>query len=356
MISPIDFLREIHPNPDERICLICIYPDDRRKNMSTWEQKRKILPVDVDESGKFIYRPHPLYIPINLWINRKDLLGKLSLLHALNKRDWGVYYSVSGFGEKLNKWGRPARDRENVRRIQVLFADFDESTDASRSLEAGQGFDLLPPPNYLVHTSENKLQVIWLTERSMTFETAESALLYISTKTEGDPAVKDLSRVLRLPGFKNTKLKSNEWPVTAEKLHDRRLKTALVETIAAAGRSISASVKPSTSHVEERTSSFSSARAVFGGIPASAPLNLYDIGPVAIGRALQQWGNIYRKTKNKTLADWGLCCYLRGLGVREDTMLTLLKTAHSDDGSKGNDEYYKDTIQHCLEQGREELL
>ena len=216
MTDPINFLKDIHPNPDEFICIPCIYPTDRLDEIPKEDQKR-VLPVGISGKGEFIFRLHPLFIPINLWIKRKDLVQKLPLLRALNKKHWGIYYSTAGFGENLNGNGNPSRKRDNVRRVQILFADFDFPTDASRAFEAGEAFDLLPPPNYIVRTSEKKLQAIWLTDRPMNFETAEAALLYISTKTGGDAAVKDLARVLRLPGFKNTKLKSADWPVSAEK-------------------------------------------------------------------------------------------------------------------------------------------
>ena len=354
MISPVDFLRDIHPNPDEFICVSCIYPTDRLDIIPVENQKRVLLPVSVSDSGKFVFRPHPLYIPINIWIHRKDLVRKLRLLHALNEKHWGIYYSTAGFGEKLNESGNPSRARDNVRRIQVLFADFDFPTEASRAFEAGEAFDLLPQPNYIVRTSENKLQAIWLVTRPMNFETAGAALLYISTKTGGDAAVKDLARVLRLPGFKNTKLKSGDWPVVAEKRHDKKLEASLVEALASAGKGIRTS--PSSSTVKERParpSSLHSSRGVFFK-PASASLTLAEIGPVPVGRALKQWEKIYEEKKNKTLADWGLCCYLRAIGASEKTMLTLMRRAHRDDnGMKGNDLYYRDTIRHCLEEDRE---
>ena len=356
MISPVDFLRDIHPNPDEFICVSCIYPTDRLDIIPVENQKRVLLPVSVSDSGKFVFRPHPLYIPINIWIHRKDLVRKLRLLHALNEKHWGIYYSTAGFGEKLNESGNPSRARDNVRRIQVLFADFDFPTEASRAFEAGEAFDLLPQPNYIVRTSEKKLQAIWLAGRPMSFETAGAALLYISTKTGGDAAVKDLARVLRLPGFKNTKLKSGDWLVVAEKRHDQKLETSLVEDLASAGKSLRTS--PSSSTLKERPARPSSpSPSVRGGIikPASASLTLTELGSVPTSRALQHWGNIYDDKKSKTLADWGLVCYLRAIGASADTMLALLRRAHHDDnGMKGNDEYYRDTIRHCLEEDREQ--
>lgn len=352
MISPVDFLRDIHPNPNEFICISCIYPDDRRKEIPVAEQKGVSLPVGFKDNGELKFRPHDLFMPINLWIKRKEFFKKLSLLHELNRRHWGIYYSTAGFGEKLNEWGNPTRNRDNVRRVQVLFADFDEPTDASRAFEAGQGFDLLPAPNYIVRTSENKLQAIWLAERPMTFDTVEAALLYISTKTCGDPAVKDLARVLRLPGFKNTKLKSGDWAVTAEKRHNEKLNPSLVEELASAGRSLRTSPSPSTIKSKAaRLSSLPSTSFCVSFKPALAPLTLTDLGPVSVNRALEQWKNIYKGKKSKTLADWGMCCYLRAVGASAETMFTLMRRAHDDDdGLKGNDEYYKETARRCLEQ------
>lgn len=353
MISPVDFLRDIHPNPDEFICVSCIYPTDRLDKMPLAEQKKAVLPVDISDSGKFIFRRYPMYSPINLWMKRKDFFRKLPLLHALNNRHWGIYYSTAGFGEKLNKNGNSSRARDNVRRVQVLFADFDDPTAASRAFEAGEAFDLLPQPNYIVRTSEKKLQAIWLVDKPMTFETAEAALLYISTKTGGDAAVKDLARVLRLPSFKNTKLKSGDWPVTAEKRHDKRLEVTLVEELASAGRTIRVS-SASNTRPAARPSVFTPPQVEFFSNPASAVLTLPDLGSVAVGRAFQQWEKIYEKTGSKALSDWGMVCYLRAVGASEETMFILMRQAHDDDGRKGNDQYYRDTIRHCLEQEREQ--
>ena len=351
MTDPINFLKDIHPNPDEFICISCIFPTDRLDEIPVEDQKR-VLPVDISGKGEFIFRLHPLYIVINLWMKRKDFIKKLPLLHALNKRHWGIYYSTAGFGENLNENGNPSRKRDNVRRVQILFADFDFPTDASRAFEAGQGFDLLPQPNYIVWTSEKKLQAIWLAARPMNFETAGAALLYISTKTGGDAAVKDLARVLRLPGFKNTKLKSGDWPVVAEKRHDKRLEASLVEALSSAGKGVRTSSSAST--LKERPARPSSLPSAAGGgfsKPASAGLTFAEIGPVPVGRALKKWEKIYENRKSKTLADWGLCCYLRGIGASEETMFKLMRCAHDDDGRKGNDEYYRDTARRCLEEG-----
>lgn len=352
MTDPINFLKDIHPNPDEFICISCIFPTDRLDEIPVEDQK-KLLPVGISDSGKFIFRLHPLYIVINLWMKRKDFIKKLPLLHALNKRHWGIYYSTAGFGENLNENGNPSRARDNVRRIQVLFADFDFPTEASRAFEAGQGFDLLPQPNYIVRTSEKKLQAIWLAARPMNFETAGAALLYISTKTGGDAAVKDLARVLRLPGFKNTKLKSGDWPVVAEKRHDKRLEASLVEALASAGKGIRTSSSAPTVKGKSTARPSSLPSSAGGGFskPASASLTLANLGPVPVGRALKKWEKIYKNRKSKTLADWGMCCYLRGIGASEETMLDLLRRAHDDDGRKGHDEYYRDTARRCLEQG-----
>ena len=352
MISAVDFLKDVHPNPNEFICIPCIFPKDRLDEIPIEDQKR-VLPVDISDKGKFIFRLHPLYIVINLWMKRKDFIRKLPLLHALNKKHWGIYYSTAGFGKNLNESGNPSRKRDNVRRVQILFADFDFPTDASRAFEVGQGFDLLPPPNYIVRTSEKKLQAIWLTDRPMTFETAETALLYISTKTGGDAAVKDLARVLRLPGFKNTKLKSGDWPVSAEKRHDKKLEASLVEALASAGKCIRTSSSASTVKGKSTARPSSLPSSGGGGFlkPASAGLTFAEIGPIPIGRALKKWENIYKDKKSKTLADWGMCCYLRAVGASEETMFKLMRQAHGDDGRKGHDEYYRDTARRCLEEG-----
>lgn len=79
-----------------------------------------------------------------------------------------------------------------------------------------------------------------------------------------------------------------------------------------------------------------------------------DIGLVPVGRALEHRENIYKRTENQSLADWGMCSYLRGVKASADTMMALLMAVHGDDGRKGNEEYYRDTIRHCMRKSEDD--
>jgi len=127
------------------------------------------------------------------------------------------------------------------------------------------------------------------------------------------------------------------------------VEAGLVETLALAGQDIRSSLNKSSGgrpSAPEEAKAFSLPRI----IPASAPVN---IGGKAMQHAMMQWSKIYERTSDKALSDWGMCCYLHGCNVPADTMFILLRQAHADDGSKGNDEYYSDTVRRCLEQGRD---
>jgi hypothetical protein len=94
------------------------------------------------------------------------------------------------------------RTKEDILLIRHLYADLDY--DGRKSLAAIQESSLVPPPNYILSTSPDKLQVVWRVE-GISQHQAEPLLRAIARKFDGDPAATDSTRVLRLPGFANNK-------------------------------------------------------------------------------------------------------------------------------------------------------
>ena len=95
-----------------------------------------------------------------------------------------------------------ARTKEDILAIRHLYVDLDG--DALRSLAAIEDSSLVPQPNAVVHTSPNKLQVVWKVD-GFNQDRAESLLRAMARKFAGDPAATDCTRMLRLPGFRNHK-------------------------------------------------------------------------------------------------------------------------------------------------------
>ena len=66
----------------------------------------------------------------------------------------------------------------------------------------------MPHPNYVLHTSPGKFQVIWRVE-GISQNDAEDLLRGLARRYGGDPAATDATRVFRLPGFNNKKYEQN---------------------------------------------------------------------------------------------------------------------------------------------------
>ena len=64
--------------------------------------------------------------------------------------------------------------------------------------------ETFPFPNFVLDTSPEKNQVVWRVE-GLDQAQAESLLRSLAAQFRGDPAATDISRVLRVPGFRNWK-------------------------------------------------------------------------------------------------------------------------------------------------------
>jgi hypothetical protein len=98
------------------------------------------------------------------------------------------------------------RTKEDIEKISHVYLDIDHGGTAS--LEALENSELVPRPNYILNTSQEKYQVVWKVE-GMTIEEAEALNHAMVREFDGDPAATDSTRVLRLPGFANKKYESD---------------------------------------------------------------------------------------------------------------------------------------------------
>jgi RepB DNA-primase N-terminal domain len=104
-----------------------------------------------------------------------------------------------GLGLKENSRGRT---KDDVSEIRHIYLDLDR--DGEGALERLMKREDLPKPNYVLHTSPGKYQVVWKVE-GFTQEQAEVLQRGLVPQTGADPAATDSSRVLRVPGFENHK-------------------------------------------------------------------------------------------------------------------------------------------------------
>lgn len=107
-------------------------------------------------------------------------------LVKLNEAGAGVYVTV-------NETDGKGRKIENITRIRAVFADLDGAP-----LEGVQACSL--EPHIIVESSTGKFHAYWLTD-GIGLDEFSDIQSVIADRFESDPAVKDLPRILRVPGF-----------------------------------------------------------------------------------------------------------------------------------------------------------
>lgn len=125
---------------------------------------------------------------VQRWLRRENAQGS------------DIYLSMNPLDPEARK-----RRKSDVAEVRRVYLDLDEDgrNKLRRLLEDGFA-DRLPMPSYLVSSSENRYQVIWNVRRdSLTIPEAEQLMRGLVKEYGGDPAATDVSRVLRLPGFKH---------------------------------------------------------------------------------------------------------------------------------------------------------
>jgi hypothetical protein len=120
-----------------------------------------------------------------------------SWLHQQNQSGADIFIGMNPVRE-----GSRNRTKEQIREVRHAYLDLDE--EAGASLQAIRTSGDIPPPNFVLDTSPGKHQVVWRVEDLDTNQ-AETLLRALASQYGGDPAATDISRLLRLPGFKNQK-------------------------------------------------------------------------------------------------------------------------------------------------------
>ena len=108
--------------------------------------------------------------------------------------------------------GSRKRTKESIVAVRHLYLDLD--TDGEAHLTSLRASHAISTPNAALSTSLGKYQVLWRVD-GFTLEQQESALKLLAVTFGGDPACTDCNRVLRLPGFLNSKY-DPAYPVTVE--------------------------------------------------------------------------------------------------------------------------------------------
>ena len=123
-------------------------------------------------------------------------------LRHLNARDCDIYLCVNPI--RPGSRGREKSDIAEVRRLQL---DLDEDGPAgyARVLEDVER-GALPRPAHILRSSKDRYQVLWDTVPDRwSHQQAEAVMRGLADRYGGDRAATDVSRVMRLPGFRNCK-------------------------------------------------------------------------------------------------------------------------------------------------------
>ena len=136
--------------------------------------------------------------------NKANPSGKAVVLHGklaqhdktligLNQSGAGVFVMVNRGDGIVYAGNKTCRTNANVIGIRALFADAD-----GVPLEPILG--KAPPPHIIVESSPGKWHTYWLTHDTQPKEFGDRQVA-LAKLFGTDPAVKDLARVMRLPGF-----------------------------------------------------------------------------------------------------------------------------------------------------------
>jgi hypothetical protein len=162
-------------------------------------------------------------------------------LRFQNVNGGSVYLSVNCLQPEAT-----GRTRAQVQTIRHVYLDIDQ--DGPSVLAKVLNDPRIPKPNYVLNTSPGKFQTLWKVEE-FTLEHAERLQRAMAVEFGADQAVIDAARVLRIPGFRNTKYPLSH-QVIAQKLADQIYKPSdfklqlnhLIEPTAEAGP------RPATNH------------------------------------------------------------------------------------------------------------
>jgi len=125
------------------------------------------------------------------WLNEENAEGK------------NIYVCMSAI--KRREDGSIHRTKNDLAAIRAVYIDIDESGVANLDALLEDAFqENIPEPHFVITSSPNKFQIIWLVE-DLDPTTQEALNKALQQKYHADPASTDCVRILRMPGFKNCK-------------------------------------------------------------------------------------------------------------------------------------------------------
>jgi hypothetical protein len=157
--------------------------------------------------------------------NHKGKIADLRpILEKQNRNSGGVFVTVNEGGQRADE----------ITRVRAVFADTD-------------GAPLEPiraalTPHIIVESSPNKWHVYWLVAPDFPLDQFGSVQTAIAKRFGTDPRVKDLSRVMRLPGFYHRK--GEPYPCKLLMLNGKLPRYSLDEIVQGLSLNLNSTVKP----------------------------------------------------------------------------------------------------------------
>ncbi len=130
-------------------------------------------------------------------LNARVFTGTLEehsdILTALNDQKAGIFVQVNA---------GPQRGAKHIERVRTLFIDLDNPETSTNSLKAIRQY--MPRPTEIVETSKGKFHIHWRVS-NCELDQFKPLQKQLAITFGGDPAMSNLDRVMRIPGFYHRK-------------------------------------------------------------------------------------------------------------------------------------------------------
>jgi hypothetical protein len=188
------------------------------------EKGKDRVKVEYSRAGENVWtvtknRPKASTLELPRSLDRACAKDTLDLLAGKNADGWNVFITMNPIHPTSNR-----REEEDIAAFRSVYIEIDENGDAEllnikTAVDAGE----IPRPNAVLSSSPGKYHVVWYITGEWTAELQGATCEALQVRFHGDPASKDITRVLRLPDFRNVKVKYADKPlVTIRFLHDER--------------------------------------------------------------------------------------------------------------------------------------
>ncbi len=169
-MKPTDFIDDMYL-PDDLVALVLVSQNEEKKTQQRIWNARKAASQEVQK-----------------WL-------KYSNTHGFD-----IYIGMNPLQP-----GSRTRSKKDIQEVRRVYLDLDEDGPSKLKEALQDGFSgKLPSASYIINTSPDRYQLIWnVKPASFTPSEAESLMRGLATRYGGDRSVTDVSRVLRLPGFKH---------------------------------------------------------------------------------------------------------------------------------------------------------